>query len=37
MMIFGFDRPHQAGRCKHWLKVKNRQHPAMQRVMDAFR
>jgi hypothetical protein len=30
------DRPYQAGRSKHWVKVKNRQHPAMDRVMEAF-
>ena len=30
------DRPYQAGRSKHWLKVKNRKHPAMSRVMEAF-
>jgi bifunctional non-homologous end joining protein LigD len=30
------DRPYQAGRSKHWIKVKNRKHPAMSRVMDAF-
>ena len=30
------DRPYQAGRSKHWIKVKNRQHPAMSRVMEAF-
>lgn len=30
------DRPYQAGRSKHWVKVKNRRHPAMSRVMDAF-
>jgi bifunctional non-homologous end joining protein LigD len=30
------DRPYQAGRSKHWVKVKNRQHPAMNRVMEAF-
>jgi ATP-dependent DNA ligase len=30
------DRPHQGGRSKHWVKVKNREHPAMSRVMDAF-
>jgi len=30
------DRPYQAGRSKHWIKVKNRKHPAMARVMDAF-
>jgi bifunctional non-homologous end joining protein LigD len=23
------DRPYQGGRSKHWVKVKNRQHPAM--------
>ncbi len=28
------DRPYQAGRSKHWIKVKNRKHPAMGRVMD---
>ncbi len=28
------DRPYQAGRSKHWLKVKNRKHPAMNRVME---
>jgi ATP-dependent DNA ligase len=27
------DQPHQAGRSKHWIKVKNRQH----RVMEEFR
>jgi ATP-dependent DNA ligase len=30
------DRPYQAGRSKRWLKVKNRKHPAMNRVMDSF-
>ena len=30
------DRPYQAGRSKHWMKVKNRKHPAMERVMDAL-
>jgi bifunctional non-homologous end joining protein LigD len=30
------DRSYQAGRSKHWIKVKNRNHPAMSRVMDAF-
>jgi ATP-dependent DNA ligase len=29
------DRPYQAGRSKHWVKVKNRQHPAMDRVMES--
>ena len=28
------DRPYQAGRSKHWLKIKNRAHPAMSRVME---
>jgi bifunctional non-homologous end joining protein LigD len=27
---------YQAGRSKHWVKVKNRSHPAMYRVMEAF-
>jgi hypothetical protein len=31
------DRPYQAGRSKHWLKVKNRKHPAMSRVAEALR
>ena len=31
------DRPYQSGRSKHWVKVRNRKHPAMERVMDAFR
>jgi bifunctional non-homologous end joining protein LigD len=30
------DRPYQAGRSKHWVKVKNRNHPAMDRVMEFF-
>jgi ATP-dependent DNA ligase len=30
------ERPYQAGRSKHWVKVKNRNHPAMNRVMDAL-
>jgi len=30
------DRPYQAGRSRHWVKVKNRQHPALYRVMDAL-
>jgi hypothetical protein len=28
--------PELAGRSKHWIKVKNRQHPAMERVMQAL-
>jgi bifunctional non-homologous end joining protein LigD len=31
------DRPYQAGRSKYWVKVKNRQRPAMSRVMESFR
>jgi bifunctional non-homologous end joining protein LigD len=27
------DRPYRAGRSKAWLKIKNRRHPAMGRVM----
>lgn len=30
------DRPYRGGRSPHWIKVKNRKHPAMGRVMDAF-
>ena len=30
------DRPYRAGRSKDWVKVKNREHPAMSRVMEAF-
>jgi hypothetical protein len=30
------DRLYQAGRSKHWVKVKNRTHPAMYRMMDAI-
>ncbi|MDN3275913.1 hypothetical protein QWJ07_16750 [Frankia sp. RB7] len=29
------DRRYSAGRSKDWIKVKNRTHPAMSRVMDA--
>ena len=29
-------RPYQSGRSKHWIKKKNREHPAMSRVMDAY-
>jgi bifunctional non-homologous end joining protein LigD len=28
------DRPYLAGRSKHWVKIKNRQRPAMSRVME---
>ena len=30
------DRPYQAGRSKHWIKVKNRKHSAMNRVLESF-
>jgi ATP-dependent DNA ligase len=30
------DRPYRTGRSPDWIKVKNRRHPAMQRVMEAF-
>jgi bifunctional non-homologous end joining protein LigD len=30
------DRPYRSGRCKHWIKVKNRKHPAMDRVIETF-
>jgi bifunctional non-homologous end joining protein LigD len=30
------DRPYRPGRSKDWIKVKNRKHPALSRVMDAF-
>jgi hypothetical protein len=31
------DRPYQAGRSKHWIKIKNRHHAAMSRVMASFK
>ena len=30
------DRPSRPGRSPHWVKVKNRQHPAFSRVVDQF-
>ena len=30
------DRPYRAGRSPHWVKIKNREHHAMERVMDTF-
>jgi ATP-dependent DNA ligase len=30
------DRPYQGGRSKYWVKVKNRKHLAMSRMMEAF-
>ena len=37
VVVVGDDFDDQAGRSKHWVKVKNRRHPAMSRVMEAFR
>jgi len=37
VVVVGDDFDDQAGRLKHWVKVKNRRHPAMDRVMVAFR
>jgi ATP-dependent DNA ligase len=31
------DRPYQAGRSTHWVKVKNQSHPAFDRVQEAHR
>ena len=31
------DRGYRAGRSPNWIKVKNPEHPAMQRVTDAFK
>jgi ATP-dependent DNA ligase len=31
------DRPYQSGRSKHWIKVKNRNHHAFNRVQEAHR
>ena len=30
------DRAYRGGRFAHWIKIKNRRHPAMDRVVDAF-
>ena len=30
------DRPYRGGRSPYWLKVKNRKHPALERVKDSF-
>ena len=30
------ERVYRPGRCDHWLKVKNRRHPAVGRVQDQF-
>jgi bifunctional non-homologous end joining protein LigD len=31
------DRRYIPGRTREWIKIKNRKHPAMSRVMDAFK
>jgi ATP-dependent DNA ligase len=28
------ERAYHIGRCDHWIKIKNRKHPASSRVMD---
>jgi bifunctional non-homologous end joining protein LigD len=30
------DRAYSAGRCKHWIKIKNPKHPGYGRVRDAL-
>lgn len=30
------DRPYRGGRCRHWIKVKNRSHPAYRRAQAGF-
>ena len=30
------DRPYRAGRSPDWIKLKNRNHPAVDRLKDAF-
>src|SRR6266576_1348741 len=30
------DRPYRAGRSADWIKVKNRKHPAIERVKESF-
>jgi bifunctional non-homologous end joining protein LigD len=30
------DRPYRSGPSRHWIKNKNRSHPAMRRVRDLF-
>ena len=37
VVVVGDHFDDQAGRSKHWVKVKNRRHPAMDRVMGAPR
>jgi bifunctional non-homologous end joining protein LigD len=31
------DRPYRGGRSKDWIKIKNRKHPAIERVAESFR
>jgi bifunctional non-homologous end joining protein LigD len=31
------DRTYKAGRCDHWIKIKNPEHPSIKRVKDAFK
>ena len=31
------ERIYRPGRCDHWVKIKNRKHPAYSRVADQFR
>jgi ATP-dependent DNA ligase len=31
------DRPYRADRSPHWVKIKNRKHPAMGRIVESFR
>jgi bifunctional non-homologous end joining protein LigD len=35
-MVRHRERRYEAGRCKHWVKVKNPKHPAYRRVQDQF-
>jgi ATP-dependent DNA ligase len=30
------DLPDQAGQSKHWLKIKNRKHPATEQLIDSL-
>jgi ATP-dependent DNA ligase len=30
------DSPYRAGQSRSWLKIKNRKHPALGRVMESF-
>jgi bifunctional non-homologous end joining protein LigD len=30
------ERAYRGGRCDHWVKVKNREHPAYSHVLDPF-